>query len=129
MIRLLSGAVAAIVAVSFTVAFAVRLTSPARAERPRTAARQAPVSGPPSSVVPDPARLGSVTALPALHVPRATPTPPAPTPVVAPEPAPVAPSDDAPAPVSAAPAPAPTPAPPPPEPSPSQHGPTFDLSG
>lgn len=132
MIRFLSGALAAIVAVSFTVAFAVRLGSSARDERPDTAVRLAPVGGPSSPVVADRARLRSVAALPALRVPRATPAPAAPTLVVAPEPSPVAPSSDAPAPVSPAPAPvAPAPTPPAPEPSaePSEHGPIFDSSG
>jgi hypothetical protein len=125
MIRFLSVALAAIVAVSFTVAFAVRLASPPD-HRPQTAVRQAPVAAPSSPVVADPARLRSVAALPALRVPRATPTPPAPTLVVAPEP-PVAPLDDEAAPLSAAPAPAP-PAPEP-SPAPSQQGPIFDSSG
>jgi hypothetical protein len=126
MIRFLSVALAAIVAVSFTVAFAVRLASPPD-DRPQTAVRQAPGAAPSSPVVADPARLRSVAALPALRVPRATPTPPGPTLVVAPEPPPVAPLDDEAAPVSAAPAPAP-PAPEP-SPAPSRHGPTFDSSG
>lgn len=125
MIRFLSVALAAIVAVSFTVAFAVRLASPPD-DRPQTAVRQAPVA-PSSPVVAYPARLRSVAALPALRVPRATPTPPAPTLVVAPEPPRVAPLDDEAAPLSAAPAPAP-PAPEP-SPAPSQHGPTFESSG
>jgi hypothetical protein len=134
MIRFLSGALAAIVAVSFTVAFAVSLAAPAHDEVSRTAVRQAPVGGPSSPVVSDPARLHSVAALPALRVPRATPTPAAPTLVVAPEPPPVAPPSDAPAPapVSAAPAPvAPAPAPPAPVQSPEspEHGPIFDSSG
>jgi hypothetical protein len=134
MIRFLSVALAAIVAVSFTVAFAARLASPPD-DRPQTAVRQAPVAAPSSPVVADPARLRSVAALPALRVPRATPTPPAPTLVVAPEPPPVAPLDDEAAPLSAAPAPAPpaplsaAPAPAPPAPEPSQHAPTFDSSG
>jgi hypothetical protein len=137
MIRLLSGALAAIVAVSFTVAFAVRLASPARKERPQTAVRQAPVRGPSSPVVGDPAGLRSVADLPSLRVPRATPAPPVPTLVVVAEPPTVAPSGDEPAPLVATPTPAvstpapPAPAPPAPEPSPepSQHGPTFDSSG
>ena len=78
MIRFLSVALAAIVAVSFTVAFAVRLASPPD-DRPQTAVRQAPVAAPSSPVVADPTRLRSVAALPALRVPRATPTPPAPS--------------------------------------------------
>jgi hypothetical protein len=126
MIRFPSVALAAIVAVSFTVSFAVSLASP-RDDRPQTAVRQASVGGPSSPVVADPARLRSVAALPALRVPRATPTPPAPTLVVAPEPPPVAPLDDEAVPLSAAPAPAP-PAPEP-SPAPSQRGPTFDSSG
>ena len=126
MMRFLSVALAAIVAVSFTVAFAVRLASPPD-DRPQTAVRHAPVAAPSSPVVADPARLRSVAALPALRVPRATPTPPAPTLVVAPEPPPVAPLDDEAAPLSAAPSPAP-PAPEP-SPAPSQYGPTFDSSG
>jgi hypothetical protein len=132
MIRLMSGALTAIVAVSFTVAFAVTLAWLAHDERPRTVVRLAPVGGPSSPVVSAPARLRSVAALPELRVPRATPTPAAPTLVVAPEPPPVAPSSDAPAPLSAAPAPvAPAPAPPAPEqsPEPSEHGPIFDSSG
>ncbi len=131
MIRLMSGALTAIVAVSFTVAFSVTLALLAHDERPRTVVL-APVAGPSSPVVSDPARLRSVAALPELRVPRATPTPAAPTLVVAPEPPPVAPSSDAPAPLSAAPAPvAPAPAPPAPEqsPEPSEHGPIFDSSG
>jgi hypothetical protein len=131
MIRFVSVALAAIVAVSFTVAFAVSLASPHDGQA-QTAARQAPVGGPSSPVVTDPARLRSVAALPALRVPPATPTPPPPTPVVAPEPTPVAPVDDEAAPPPAAPPPAaPAPAPPAPEPTPapSQHGPTFDSSG
>jgi periplasmic protein TonB len=128
MIRFLSVALAAIVAVSFTVAFAVRLASP-REDRPQTAVRQAPVGGPSSPVVADRARLRSVAALPALRVPPATPTPPAPTLVVAPEPTPVAPLDDEAAPLPAAPAPAPPKPEPSPAPTPTQHGPTFDSSG
>ena len=126
MIRFLSVALAAIVAVSFTVAFAVRLASPPDEQR-QTAVRHAPAAAPSSPVVADPARLRSVAALPELRVPRATPTPAAPTLVVAPEPPPVAPLDEEAAPLPAAPAPAP-PAPEP-SPPPSQHGPTFDSSG
>jgi hypothetical protein len=128
LIRFLSAALAAIVAVSFTVAFAVGVASP-RDARPQTVARQAPVGGPSSPVVADPARLRSVAPLPALRVPRATPTPPAPTLVVAPEPPPVAPLDDEAAPLSATPPPAPPAPEPSPAPAPAQHGPTFDSSG
>jgi hypothetical protein len=135
MTRLMSGALAGIVAVSFTVAFAVRLAFPGHDARPRTAVRQAPVGGPSPPIVSDPARLRSVGALPALRVPRATPTPAAPTLVVAPEPPPVATASDTPAPLPPAPAPvAPAPAPPAPpapeqSPEPSEHGPIFDSSG
>jgi hypothetical protein len=131
MIRFLAGAVAAMAAVSFTVAFAARLAS-VREEQPRMPVLQAPAGAPSSPVVSGPARLRSVAALPALHVPRPTPTPAAPTLVVAPESPPVAPSGGEPAELPAAPAPlAPVPAPPAREQSqePPQRGPTFDSSG
>jgi hypothetical protein len=142
MIRVLPGALAAIAAVGFTVAFAARLASPAREEQPRTPVLQAPVGGRSAPVVADPARLRSAAPLPVLHVPRATPTPAARTWVVAPEPPPAAPSGDEPAelpaapapatPAPVAPAPAPSaPAPPAPQrsPEPSHRGPIFDSSG
>ena len=132
MMRSLAGGVAAMAAVSFTVAFAARVASPVREEQPRMPVLHAPVGAPSSPVVSDPARLRSVAALPALHVPRPSPTPAAQTLVVAPEPTPVAPSGDEPPERSAAPAPlAPVPAPPARQQSqePPQHGPTFDSSG
>jgi hypothetical protein len=128
MIRLPLGALAAIAAVSFTVAFASRLASPAREEQPRAPELHVPAGAASSPVVAGPARLRSVAALPALHVPRAAPTPAA-TLVVAPAPpAPALDAEPPPAPVAPAPA-APAPSTPPPSQESSQRGPIFDSSG
>jgi len=123
---------AAVVAVAFTVAFAVTLASAGRDAPPRAVPLSAVPAEPASSLPEQPARLRAVAGLPAvLRRPRATPTPLARTLVVAPEPQDMAPSDNTP---PTEPAPIPTapsrPAPPPAAtPAPTEHGPTFDSSG
>ncbi len=128
MTRWTAGGLAAIVAVSFSVAFAVGLASPPRDQRPQTTVVRVPAGG---ALVSDRGGLRPVAALPALRVPPAPVEGVTPTPVVAAAPAPVAPSPVAPPPVApAVPAPAPAPvAPAPPAPQPPERGPVFDSEG
>ena len=128
----MAGGLAAIVAVSFGVAFAVGLASPARDQRPQTTVVRVPAGGSPSRLVADRGGLRPVAALPALRVPPA-PTPRVtPAPVTAAAPAPTAAPPAAPAPAPPAPAPvAPVQAPPAPPPAdePPERGPVFDSEG